>query len=101
MRENGYVWFSSKIPEKHSEACITKQSFLRNQERNRNQHWTSYYKWQVKTFHTKNTERVEQNKPSKYKFRIRGFQESIRRTFLNHWSLRKKQLSQKIGLKHR
>ena len=32
----------------------------------------------------KNTELVEQNKPSKYNFRIRGFQESIRRTFLNH-----------------
>ena len=32
----------------------------------------------------KNTELVEQNKPSKYNFRIRGFQETIRRTFLNH-----------------
>ena len=27
MRENGYVWFSSKIPEKHSEACITNSRF--------------------------------------------------------------------------
>ena len=48
-----------------SETCFTK-SFFRNQHWNCNQHWTSHYKSQLKTFHAKNTKCLKQKKPAEH-----------------------------------